>query len=270
MTDKSFFEPEPRLLAHRGMPQEYPENTMISFEKAVEFGVDVIETDTHLTKDEQFVISHDADVSRVSNGQGLIADFTLAQLKNLDAGHEFTPDGGKMFPYRGKGITFISVGEMLEAFPKQRFNIDLKDNNPSQVTLWAELIKEHDAMDRVLTASQFSKNLTLVRREFPDMATSFSAGEVLRFYIRNKFGGLKRLKKKKFGGNALQVPVKMAGLRIVSEKAIQNAHELGFKMHVWTINDVPTMKALFQMGVDAIFTDNPRILKEVIRNLNLN
>ncbi|MHA1150445.1 MAG: glycerophosphodiester phosphodiesterase [Promethearchaeota archaeon] len=262
--NKEFFNPEPRLLAHRGMPLEFPENTYISFKNAVEFGIDVIETDTHLTKDNQFIILHDAEISRVSNGTGVIADYTLKELMEFDAGYNFTQDNGKTFPFRGKGITFISVAELLEKFPNQRFNIDLKDNYPVQIKYWAELIKEYDAEYRVLTASQFTKNLQEVRKIFPDMATSFSAREVFNFYLANKFGGYKKLLKKKFSGDALQVPVKMAGLRIVSEKSIENAHKLGFKMHVWTINTAKEMKQLFDMKVDAIFTDNPRMLKSLL------
>lgn len=258
---KAFFDPEPRLLSHRGMPHEYPENTMISFDHAAEFGVDVIETDTHLTKDNEFVICHDADISRVSNGSGKIEDYNLAELKGFDAGYKFTSDGGQTFPFRGKGITFMSVREVLEKFPNQRFNIDLKDNNPDQVALWADLITEYDAVNRVLTASQFTANLKLVRNAFPEMATSFSAGEVFRYYIRNKLGMVKGMH---FEGSALQVPVRMAGLRIISEKSIKNAHRKGYKLHVWTINDQKTMRDLFEMGVDAIFTDRPRLLKEVI------
>jgi len=265
---KPFFANDPRLLAHRGMPEEYPENTLISFRNAVELGVDVIETDTHLTKDNEFIISHDAEISRVSDGQGEIKDFTLEELKEFDAGYYFTPDGGQTFPFRGKGITFISVKEVLEEFPHQKFNIDLKDNNPEQVAFWAELINEYDAVEWVFTASQYSKNLEKVRALFPTMATSFSAGEVVKFYLRNKLGGLKWLQKKKFGGDALQIPIKMFGLRLVSPKSIKNAHALGYKIHVWTINEADAMRSLLEMGVDGIFTDNPRILKKVLADFN--
>ncbi|MGV9206421.1 MAG: glycerophosphodiester phosphodiesterase [Promethearchaeia archaeon] len=264
---KQFFKEDPRLLAHRGIPLEYPENTLISFEKAVEFGVDVIETDTHYTRDKKFVIIHDDELSRVSNGTGNVSDYSLAELKKFDAAYNFSPDGGKTFPYRGQGITFISVDEVLSKFANQKFNIDLKDNNPNQVEDWKKLIEKHHAQARVLTASQYKGNLEKVRDYFPNMATCFSAGEVFSFYIRNKFGGIKRLKKKTYLGDTLQVPVKMGPLRIVSEKSIENAHKMGFKIHVWTINDAPTMRSLFEKGVDAIFTDNPRILRDVINEM---
>ncbi len=258
---KKFFDPEPRLLSHRGMPLEFPENTMISFKNAIEFGVDVIETDTHLTKDNQFIICHDAEISRISNGTGLIANYTVDELKQFDAGYNFTLDWGTTFPFRGKDITFMTVEEALNTFPNQKFNIDLKDNNPDQVQYWAELIKKYNAEDRVLTASQFIKNLIEVRKIFPNMATSFSAGEVFKFYIANKFG---RLKSKKWQADAFQIPIRLGPFHLITPKFIKNAHKFGYKIHIWTINEQKQMKALFDMGIDAIFTDNPRLLKPVI------
>ena len=259
---KSFFDPEPRLLAHRGLPLEYPENTMISFENAVKFGIDVIETDTHLTRDNQFVICHDAEISRISNGTGLINNYTVEELKKFDAGYKFTRDEGKTYPFRDKNITFMTVEEALKVFPDQKFNIDLKDNNPLQVKYWAELIKKYDAEKRVLTASQYTSNLMEVRKTFPGMATSFSAGEVFKFYIANKFG---RLKTKMFEADAFQIPIRLGPFHLIRPKFIRNAHRLGFKLHIWTINEQDIMKELFEMGIDAIFTDNPRLLKPVIK-----
>jgi len=258
---KNFFKNEPRLLAHRGMPLEFPENTMISFENAVNFGIDVLETDTHLTKDNKFIISHDADISRTTNGKGLIIDYTVEELKEFDTGYHFTPDMGKTYPFRDKNITFMTVEEVLNKFPSQHFNIDLKDNNPNQVKLWTELIKKYNASERVLTASQYTQNLIKVRKSFPEMATSFSAGEVFKFYISNKLG---RLKSRKFGGDALQIPVRLGPFHLIKPKFIETAHKFDYKIHVWTINDKDEMKRLLEMGIDGIFTDNPRIFKKVI------
>lgn len=260
---KSFFKNEPRLLAHRGMPLEFPENTMISFENAIKLGVDVLETDTHLTKDKQFIISHDADLSRTSNGKGLIMDYTVEELKKFDAGYHFTTDIGKTYPYRDKGITYMTVNDVLERFSTQHFNIDLKDNNPSQVKLWADLIKKYDASNRILTASQYTQNLVEVRKNFPEMATSFSAGEVFKFYISNKFG---RSKSKKFNGDALQIPIRLGPFHLIKPKFIETAHKFDYKIHVWTINEEEEMKSLLKLGVDGIFTDNPRILKAVLNS----
>jgi glycerophosphoryl diester phosphodiesterase len=265
IVQKKFFETPTKLLAHRGIPLEYPENTLISFKKAVEFGVDVLETDTHLSKDKRFVILHDDDISRVSDGTGKPSDYSLEELKKFDAGYNFTNDNGETFPFRGKGITFTSVDEILSEFPHQKFNIDLKDNNPNQVQYWVELIKEYDAEHRVLTASQYTSNLKVVRKHFPNMATCFSAKEVFGFYLRNKFGRISE--KTRFSGDALQIPVSMGPLHIVTERSIENAHKKGLYMHIWTINEEETMKKLFGMGVDGIFTDDPKLLKKVIKKV---
>ena len=69
-----------KIFAHRGFSGKYPENTMLAFEKAVEIGVDGIELDVHLTKDNELVIIHDEDVKRTTNGEGLVKDMTLEEL----------------------------------------------------------------------------------------------------------------------------------------------------------------------------------------------
>ena len=188
-------------------------------------------------------------------------DYTVEELKQFDAGYHFTKDKGKNYPFRGKNISFMTVEEVLHTFPSQKFNIDLKDKNPAQVKYWAELIKKFNAEYRVLTASQFTENLIEVRKVFPKMATSFSAGEVFKFYIVNKFG---RLKTKKFDADAFQIPIRLGPFHLIKPKFVQNAHKFGYKIHVWTINEQEKMKELLDLGVDAIFTDNPRLLKPVL------
>ena len=150
---------------------------------------------------------------------------------------------------------------MLEKFPNQKFNIDLKDNNPSQVELWAELIKEHDAMDKVLTASFYQKNLIEVRRQLPDIATAFSLIESFKFYIANKFG---RIKSSNFKGDAFEIPRRAGPFHLIRPKFIENAHKYEFKVYVWTINETKDMEHILSMGVDGIFTDDPIKLKAVL------
>ena len=83
-----------KIYAHRGFSEKYPENTMLAFEKAVEIGVDGIELDVHLTKDNELVIIHDEDVKRTTNGEGLVKDMTLEELKKLDASATFVGQYG--------------------------------------------------------------------------------------------------------------------------------------------------------------------------------
>ena len=78
-----------KIFAHRGFSGKYPENTMLAFEKAVELGVDGIELDVHLTKDNELVIIHDEDIKRTCDGEGLVKDMTLEELKKFDASATF-------------------------------------------------------------------------------------------------------------------------------------------------------------------------------------
>src|SRR6202789_708393 len=77
---------KPWVIAHRGASGHAPENTMAAFERAVALGAGFIETDLHLTRDARFVAIHDPTLERTTNGKGLVKDFTLAEIRRLDAG----------------------------------------------------------------------------------------------------------------------------------------------------------------------------------------
>ena len=126
MMEHPFLNPMPRIVAHRGDSEYFPENTLPAFRSAFELGVDVIETDVHLTKDGHIVIWHDPTLERNTNGSGTLESHTLNELKALDAGYTFTKDGGRTFPFRGQGVQLATLDEALRALPYARFNIDLK------------------------------------------------------------------------------------------------------------------------------------------------
>ena len=72
-----------QLIAHRGLPQDYPENTLIGYQHAFALPIDMLEIDIHYTKDKQLVVIHDDTIDRTSNGKGKVKDYTLEELKNL-------------------------------------------------------------------------------------------------------------------------------------------------------------------------------------------
>ena len=259
--NKRFFTPEPRIFAHRGDSLNFPENTLPSFRSAVDMGVDVIETDVHRTRDGHFVVLHDDHMSRVTDGAGRARDLTLEEIRRMDAGYRFTPDG-KNFPFRGKGVTISTLEEVLAAFPQQRFNVDLKDNNPAQAGDYCALIRGQNAEGRVLTASEFSGNLKAVRKLLPEMATSASRWEIMGVYFLFRSGLL--VAKKKIAADALQIPEFFGTSHVASPGFIRALHRLGVKVHVWTVNKEVDMKRLLDAGADAIMSDNPALLKKVI------
>ncbi len=196
------------VFAHRGASKEFPENTMPSFKRAAELGVDFIETDIHFTKDERFAVIHDDSIDRTTDGSGKVAGYTMHELKKFDAGYYFTKDNGKTYPYRGKGITLMSLEEMLDAFPGQRFNIDLKDKNPYQIRHFAEVIDKFNAYNRIIAVSEHYVNLNALRKMKPQIATSFSMREKLWLYFLYKSGFI--FLNISFKSIFLQVPVPLS------------------------------------------------------------
>lgn len=104
------------VVAHRGAGAVVPENTMEAYRRAVEMGADAIELDVQLSADGEMVLMHDETVDRTTDLTGSIASMTLEQLRAADAGFRFeAPDG--TFPFRGKGLTIPTFGEVLEWLP---------------------------------------------------------------------------------------------------------------------------------------------------------
>lgn len=106
-------------IAHRGASSYAPENTFASYDKALAMGVPHVELDVHFTKDDHIVVVHDDTVDRTTNGSGAVADFTLAELRELDAGSWFGPE------YAGEKIH--TFGEILEHYKgRLHFHIEIK------------------------------------------------------------------------------------------------------------------------------------------------
>jgi glycerophosphoryl diester phosphodiesterase len=260
---KHFFIPEPRIFAHRGDAAHFPENTLPSFQSAIEIGADVIETDVQQSKDGHFMIFHDDTIDRVTESRGRIGDYTLQELKRLDAGYRYSADG-QSFPFRGKKITIPSLEEALREFPQQRFNVDLKAAAPSQAGDYCALIRRCNAAERVLTASEFTGNLKAVRSLLPEMATSASHREVAGVFFLYRSGLL--FAKKGLAADALQIPEFYRSWLVASPGMVRQVRRKGIRVHVWTVNAEADMRRLLNAGVDGIITDDPRLLKNVIES----
>ncbi|MBO8442960.1 MAG: glycerophosphodiester phosphodiesterase [Spirochaetes bacterium] len=266
MSHHSFLEPMPRVIAHRGDSRNYPENTLPAFESAVRMGIDVVETDIHLTKDGVLVIWHDPTLERNTDGRGRIEDHTLEELRRFDAGYTFTQDGGRTFPFRGKGVRICTLAEALEHCPGQRFNIDLKTKCPEIVDEFIKVIREHDAVDRVVGASFHLSNLKRLRRLAPDFLTSVTTAEVVPLLFRQKTHTLPKAFKRKI---IFQIPMAAGPVKVVTPAFVKAMHQRGAVVMVWTINDEETMRRLFAMGVDSVMTDDPALVIKVADEMNI-
>lgn len=139
------------VIAHRGDSAHFPENTIPSFDRALELGVDAIEFDLRVSRDGEIVIIHDPTVDRTTNGSGPVSSLTLAELKALDAGAQFSPDGGRTYPFRRQGLTIPTFDEMLSRYGSTPLLIEVK--LPEAAPGARNLLNRHDAGRRVVLDS---------------------------------------------------------------------------------------------------------------------
>lgn len=122
--------------------QPYLENTIASMQAAFRLGATIVEFDIQPTKDGKFAVFHDDTLDCQTNGKGTTTDYTLAQLQKLDIGYGYTADGGKTFPFRGKGIGLMpSLDEVLKTFPTQQLLIDMKSNKSQEGVQLAHILE---------------------------------------------------------------------------------------------------------------------------------
>jgi glycerophosphoryl diester phosphodiesterase len=263
--ERAFFRknpPRPLVIAHRGGAGLWPENTLYAFEQAAALGADVIETDVRLTKDGALVLFHDDSVARTTDGAGRVADLTLAELKRLDAGHRFTPDEGRTFPHRGRGLTVPTLAEAFNISAGLRFNIEPKADDPALVTALCRAVREHAMAERVVVAAFRHATLEQFRRECPEVATSASASEASAFLARYKAGLAASYSPPM---QALQVPEYAAGMQVLTRDFVNAAHERKLHVHAWTVNSAEDMRRLLDAGVDGIMTDYPDRLLALLK-----
>lgn len=261
--DYPFFKPDKFLvIAHRGGRSLGPENTLYTFRQAVDLGVDVLEMDVHRTRDGKLVVLHDSTVDRTTNGTGAVDGYTLAELKKLDAAYHWTPDQGKSFPLRGKGLSIPALSEVLEAFPQMRMNIEIKEPGQGELSAFCRLIHESGMSQKVLIASFDAGALKKFRSICPGITTSAGASEVMLFYALQKLH-LESVYSPDY--QALQVPRYYGDLQVVTKRFVDAAHARNLKVHVWVINGADEMQKLLQLGVDGIMTDYPQRLLELTK-----
>lgn len=263
--------PLPIAFAHRGGSQLWPENTMLSFEGAVGLGCRYLETDVHLSKDGVLVTIHDATVDRTTDGSGLVRALLLAELKRLDAGYRFSPDGGGTYPFRGEGATIPTLAEVVEAFPRVSLNVDLKRHDVAMVEAMAAFIEERGLHDRLLIASFADGIIKAFRLRTAGRVTTAAAGwETRRFWLASRLGLSGLIRGRQVGRysapayDALQVPPTMGRLTVVDRRLLAAAHRRGLQVHVWTVDEAAEMRRLLALGVDGIMSDRPDLLLEVL------
>lgn len=254
---------KPEVIAHRGGGGQWPGETIFAFEQALQIGADVIEMDVRSTADNQLVLIHNPDVDPTTNGHGLVREFTLEKLQALDAGYQWTDDGGKTFPFRNRNIKVPTLEEVFRSFPDARMNVEIKQTEPSIVAPLAAMIREHRMTDKVLIASFSDSALSEFRRACPEVATSASRNELIKFVAFNKlFPGSKDVP----GTDAIQV-ISHYLLPVITARLVKAAHGFDLPIHGWTVNKEDEMRRLIALDVDGIITDLPGPLLKLLGRL---
>lgn len=218
-------------VGHRGVMGVEPENTLRSFARAEREGLDVIELDLHLSKDGELVVMHDADVKRTTDGSGPIAAFSLAELRELDAGE------GERVPVFDEVVD--TVRTPLQA--------EIKDTAAARVL--ARTIEERGLHDRVTVISFHADALRETREHLPEIPIVLVAG-------RSSPTAPER---------AGQLGAGMISLELehLDADIVKRGHAAGIRVISWTVNTDEELARARELELDGVVTDLPRIKRAV-------
>ena len=226
-------------VAHRGASSFAPENTLAAFQKGIDLGADFLECDVHMSKDGELIIIHDETVNRTTNGSGLVRDFTLEELKQLDAGTRFHQDFA--------GESLITLNELLEQFygkvgilielKNPSFNIGIEEKVVELLEQYADLQsivvqsfdvnsmkRIHELNSDVQIAVLMKTSILPISSKYLDELTSFAT--FINFNIAT-----------------------------VNKRVVEQIHQRGGKVLVWSKKDQRLIQKAIRYGVDGIITD---------------
>ncbi|MFD1452240.1 glycerophosphodiester phosphodiesterase family protein [Oceanobacillus sojae] len=237
-----------KVYGHRGMMGLYPENTLLSFEKALEAGADGVEIDVHMTKDGEFVVMHDATLNRTTNGIGPVSEYTFSEIRELQLDHSyfssFTTYDKSWEEEKIPSLT--EVLHLISSYPEAALNIELKTNEYLYENIEQRLIdyvnRFPDIKDRVIYSSFHLP--TLIRLRHYDREARLAW--IINQSISHPEDYIDIL-----GLEALHIGVD------TFLKHIYHWGKWKRLLRVWTVNDKDTLKQLLDIKVKAIITDYP-------------
>jgi glycerophosphoryl diester phosphodiesterase len=195
------------------------------------------------------VVLHDATLDRTTDSRGPLGALTLAGLREVDAGAQFTPDRGRSYPFRGAGLRVPALAAVLREFPRIPILVEVKE--PAAGEAVRRVILEEDAAERCVLASEHHAALALFRE--PPFAVAASGEEIGALYRAALFRRVPAV----VPYRALSVPERHRGLRVPTRRFLAAARGLGCPVHVWTVNDPAAAARLWACGVAGIVTNLP-------------
>lgn len=287
-------EGDPLNFAHRGGVIDFPENTLYAYAEAARAGADVLEMDVYQTQDNELVILHDLTVDRTTNGTGRVADLTLAELRTLDAAYWFISGEGtrrnraaEEYSFRGiatgerppppgyapEDFRIPTLEEALARFPHELINLELKpdlDGEGNYEQQMAELLQRYGRRDDVIAASFVDEAAFNFKDVAPCIYTSVPLDQAVGIGFAY-FAGAPMPEVPEHitwqvppdTSQISQLPDDLF-LNVVTPKFVADSHSVNLAVQVWTINSCEEMLEMIAAGVDAIMTDRPILLEEIL------
>lgn len=219
-------------VGHRGAAALVPENTLLGFRHAIALGVDTVECDVHLTRDDRLVVMHDTTVDRTTNGHGAIRDLTFERIRGLDAGQ------GEQVP---------TLDEVLETVRHQiHLLIELKGVGVEEAAV--ERVRAHGMVHEVTFSSFAMERLVAVRAMGPELRVRAILPDPNEFDLARAVEI-----------NAVGIDVRYTN---VCFRIVEAAHQLGLDVLAWNPDTWREQHAMIALGVDGVSSNRPDILLE--------
>lgn len=246
------------ILGHRGISAKLPENTLMSFDAAIDLGVDLIEFDINMTKDGELVVIHDNDIARTSDHAGLTRDYTLAELKSFDFG--YPAKFGDAF----KGAQIPTFQEVLELVVSKRddllLNVEIKDMTHETVDKTIALLHAYGLEDRAVIASFDAEIIRYTKAAHPHMRCQGFPGRYMYHFTEETYDCM-------FG---MGIPI---GAKDSTDERIRAdvafAKEKGILAWLFTSDTPETVKACVAYGADNVTGNDPEVALTTLRELGL-
>ena len=239
----------PLIFAHRGAKAVAPENTIPAFLKAIELGADGVELDVQFSADGALVVIHNPVLDETTNGHGRVTAHTLEELKKLDAGSWFAPEFA--------GTRLCTLEEALDAIgDRLLINIEMKSfsmGNDGMAEQVAEIIQRRNLYDQVIVSSFNPFSLRRLKKIDPRIETGLLYATGLPIYLSRAW---------------LRPWAKPDALHpehvMVDEAYMRWARRQSYPVNVWTVNELDEMRRMIALEVNAIITDYPDRLRELL------
>ena len=240
------------VIGHRGNRARAPENTLESFRQALALGVDAVEFDLRVSKDGVLVVMHDPTLERTTDSSGPVSARTVSELQAIDAGAKFTNDGGRTFPYRGRGITVPTFDEVVETVRTVPMIIELKTT--SATGLIRAAVKRHNIADRIVVAGFDWRAIHPLR------GPGFALGSTSRDSMLLLPNAILRRPAKPQQFQTVNIPPSWNGIPVPFRLLTKSLSAQRMPVHVWTINTAAEAERLWDAGVCGIISDDPAVI----------